>query len=92
MRIIDKLKKILLNLKRRRMIMKCKNEDLILLEEVYASLGKEKFIRLYELMNNYCISELGLRDSHNCKRTPLDDADDFCIKCITDELENLLDK
>ena len=43
-------------------------------------------------MNNYCISELGIRESSQCKRTPLDEADDFCIKCITKELEDLLDK
>ena len=86
------IKSLIRKIKRKVRIMKCKNQDLLLLEQVYCSLGKEKFIRLYELMNNYCISELGIRESLQCKRTPLDEADDFCIKCIAKELEDLLDK
>ncbi len=86
------IKSLIRKIKRKVRVMKCKNQDLLLLEQVYCSLGKEKFIRLYELMNNYCISELGIRESSQCKRTPLDEADDYCIKCITKELEDLLDK
>ena len=86
------IKSLIRKIKRKVRVMKCKNQDLLLLEQVYCSLGKEKFIRLYELMNNYCISELGIRESLQCKRTPLDEADDFCIKCIAKELEDLLDK
>ena len=66
------IKSLIRKIKRKVRIMKCKNQDLLLLEQVYCSLGKEKFIRLYELMNNCCISELGIRESSHCKRTPLD--------------------
>ena len=44
------IKSLIRKIKRKVRIMKCKNQDLLLLEQVYCSLGKEKFIRLYELL------------------------------------------
>ena len=71
------IKSLIRKIKRKVRIMKCKNQDLLLLEEVYCSLGKEKFIRLYDLMKNYCISELGIRESYQVKETLLDKETNF---------------
>ena len=44
------IKSLIRKIKRKVRVMKCKNQDLLLLEQVYCSLGKEKFIRIVQNM------------------------------------------
>lgn len=69
--------------------MKTSNKDLTILMTVYESLGKENFIKLYEMMSLRCVDELGIGSCENCKRDMLDNPDEVCIKCICNALDNL---
>ena len=72
--------------------MKIDNKDFGLLCSVYESLGYDKFVRLCKLVNVYCIDELGICEYNKSKKTPLDNNnEDYCIKCIADNLKDLLE-